>query len=65
MAQATGSTQDLINVGPDEAAKLARPLTAHESRLVADAVAKHGSHSAALGVQDPRLAAEVDALFRR
>lgn len=52
-------------LGPEEAAKHARPLADEESRLVDEYVVRHGSYSAALGVKHPQLAAEVDALFHR
>lgn len=58
-------TLDLIKLlGPEAVAELARPLTPDEERLVDEALAEHGSHSAALSVSDPQLAREVDALFR-
>ncbi len=66
MKQATATLSELIHLlGPEETAKHIRDLTADERRLVDDALTRHGgSHSAALGVRSPRLAQEVDALFR-
>jgi hypothetical protein len=52
-------------LGPEAAAELARPLTPDEDRLVLEALQKHGSASAALGLTDPELSAEVDRLVHR
>ncbi len=66
MKQATATMSNLIRLlGPEEAAKHARALTPDETRQVNEALTRHGgSHSAVLGVRDPQLAQEVDALFR-
>lgn len=56
----------IMLVGPEEAAKHVRDLTPGEQVLVDEYVARHdGSHAAALGVTDPDLAADIDALFVR
>lgn len=63
MSQATDSMRDLIKLlGPEVAAKLTRPPTHAEERQIAAALERHGSASAALGVTDPELAAQIDAL---
>lgn len=52
-------------LGPDWEAKLNRDLTPDEESWVDESVARHGgSHAAALGVTDPALASQIDALFR-
>lgn len=51
--------------GTDELAAIAAGLTAEESREADELVTRRygGSYSAALGVRDPELARQVDALF--
>lgn len=50
----------LTLLGPERLAEMTRPLTDAEAALIEAALAKHGSHSAALGISDPALAADVD-----
>lgn len=57
---------DLINhLGPETVAEFTGPLTVDE-QIDVESYVRHfhgGSYSAALGVQDAQLAAEVDALM--
>jgi hypothetical protein len=64
MAQATGSIRDLIDLlGPEEAANHTRELTAEETRLVEEALARHGGDP--VTAFSGNLPADVQAEMRR
>ncbi|PRY24041.1 hypothetical protein [Pseudosporangium ferrugineum] len=60
-----GTDADLTALlGPNYAERLTRGLSPEQQANVNEYVSQHGgSHAAALNVQSPELAAQIDALF--